>query len=37
MVQKGFLKKQVKEGNERVKVLQDGPALGKFLDRLNEV
>jgi DNA-binding Lrp family transcriptional regulator len=37
MVQKGILKKQVKEGNERVKVLQDGPALGKFLDRLNEV
>jgi len=37
MVQKGILKKQVKEGNERVKVLQDGPALGRFLDRLNEV
>jgi hypothetical protein len=37
MVQKGFLKKQIKQGDERVKVLQDGPALGKFLDRLNEV
>lgn len=37
MVQKGFLKKQIKHGDERVKVLQDGPALGKFLDRLNEV
>lgn len=37
MVQKGFLKKQIKQGDERVKVLQDGPALGKLLDRLNEV
>ena len=31
------LKKEIKETNQRVKVLQDGPALGKFLDRLNEV
>lgn len=37
MVKNGILKKQIKEGNERVKVLQDGPSLGKFLDRLNEV
>lgn len=37
MVKKGVLKKEVKEKNQRVKVLQDGPSLGKFLDRLNEV
>ena len=37
MVKSGVLKKEIKETNQRVKVLQDGPALGKFLDRLNEV
>lgn len=37
MVAKGILKKEVKEDNQRFKVLTDGPVLGKFLDRLNEV
>lgn len=37
MVKKGVLKKQVREDNQRYKVLTDGPVLGKFLDRLNEV
>jgi hypothetical protein len=37
MVRKGVLSKEVKEENQRVKVLQDGPALSRFLDRLDEV
>lgn len=37
MVKNGILSKEVSYNNLRVKVLQDGPELGKFLDRLNEV
>lgn len=37
MVKAGILRKDVKEDNQRFKILNDGPALDKFLDKLNSV
>lgn len=37
MVKAGILRKDVKEDNQRFKILNDGPTLDKFLDKLNSV
>lgn len=37
MVESGILTREVDPKNKRVKVLQDGPMLGTFLDRLHEL
>lgn len=37
MVKTGILRKDVKEDNQRFKILNDGPKLDRFLDKLNSV
>jgi DNA-binding Lrp family transcriptional regulator len=37
MVDKGILCKRVNKSNERYKVLEDGPAFGKFINKLSDV
>lgn len=37
MVKSGVLCKRVDKDNERFKVLEDGPALSRFIDKLNDV
>jgi hypothetical protein len=37
MVDKGVLTKQIREDNQRYKVLGDGPVMAKFLNKLSDI
>lgn len=37
MVKKGFIRKHIEETNQRCKILEDGPKLEQFLDKLSDV
>jgi DNA-binding HxlR family transcriptional regulator len=37
MVEKGILAKRVHKSNERYKILDDGPALSRFINKLSDV
>ena len=37
MVDKGILTKQIREDNQRYKVLGDGPVMAKFLNKLSDI
>lgn len=37
MVKKGFLVKKIKDDNQKYKLLEDGPTLGKLISKLSDV